>query len=150
MSMTSMKGTILMSEIRQRVSEVLSLPGDWFPSKYTPDVFPDSANNQALHKVFAIQLGGIQLSDARRRAGDPIDCQTTMEVKFVHKLRADNLLADYDAALDAGQVLLRRILTVSQTDCQFILESFSQIEANPEQTQVTGAINFTVKFTTNI
>lgn len=112
-----------VSAIRQRLAAHLAagLTG-WRESKYSADFFGVDGKNPGplAFAVGAPGTGSYQgPGQDRQRLTEGTLTSTILVVKSSHRLRDDSHLADYDAALDAEQLLVARAMTMDQTDLEF-------------------------------
>lgn len=64
------------------------------------------------HLSFAVDIGTTTVAAHRQRLSTGAVAETSVTVRWLHRLRADAQIGDYDDALDAGEALTAAVLAV--------------------------------------
>lgn len=102
--------TVSPSEIRQAVASTLATLSGWRESRWPFELIgydPD----QYVHRSFAVGLPSSAEVRRTDRQKSSVLVTTDLAVRFLYRLRGDNLRNDYDSALDAEILLTKQIMT---------------------------------------
>jgi len=141
-------------QIRQRVAETLGTmlaPLGFVEAAYVGLRLPENATLAGHHQFAVILLGSEFLAGRQSRAQDPgrgAYCQTTVEVRWIARLRPDNEVADYDAALDSELAILDALRSLEQDQYLTLrLESVQSRDNPPGLALFAGTIRATCHHT---
>ena len=133
-----------ISSIRQRmqaqVTTSLGAQG-WKPSRYVPELFGRDTD-MINPKAFSIGIGRTDISGDRQRISEGTMVYTELVVKFAWRLRADNQVADFDAALDAEEDLMVACMSASLIDLHIRLEGIPARQVSPDGDWFLGELTF--------
>ena len=136
--------TLATSDIRRRVADAIrALPG-WTESRWTYDLFPLDTSSLA-HHAYAV---GVPSStpvdrDRQRRAGALM--VTSVAVRWLHRVRADRQVADYDDALDAELDLMAAIMALDGVpDLSVRIDSIPSRAITGDGTYLQGDVSLQV------
>lgn len=139
------------SALRARIATAINtdLAADgWTESRYAYPLFPGQDSRLIVHLGYAVGLiSTTPVRPDRQAQSFGAVVQTTVGVRFAHRLRADAMVADYDAALDAEGDLLISVMGSSQTDGQVVLQGVTTRDVVADGTLYLGEIRFTVLHT---
>lgn len=117
--------------VRQAIATSLAaLPG-WTQSRWVLDEF-GADTDHTLHHTFVVRIGDTTAHqpEGRQRASEGLwSVESPVLVLWAHRLRGDSQVADYDAALDAEQLLVKAIKAVA--GLHILIEQMSR-RAGPE------------------
>lgn len=123
-----------VATVRQRCATALEAVTGWTQSTYLGDLW-STANMLGLspHKRFAVSAPSTQTlgrretqKPLRNRPGGSM-VRTRVSVRWMWRVRSDAQVADYDAALDAEQILITAAVTdVAGSDVRYILTDISR------------------------
>jgi hypothetical protein len=109
-------GPVSRAEVRQRIAAAITgaLGATWRESAYAYDVL--GADGQSVaHLSFAVGVGrSVPTRLDRQRPDVGSMAATPVFVRFLHRVRGDAQVKDYDAALDAGEQLRTAVLAVDR------------------------------------
>lgn len=129
------------SSIRALVIAAVDALSGWTPSRFAPELFLRDTDNLS-HHAFAVGVTGTSPSSKDRQSlTDGMLVESTVEVRWAHRLRGDAQSADYDAALDAEQAMVAAVVGISS---RHILVQRLTREARAEG-WVTGVATFLVQ-----
>ena len=101
--------------LRQAVqAQLVSDLTGWKRSIYPFDLFP-AAGRPTEHKAFAVGLADTvpSVGTDRQRPNYGTPCMTTVQIAYTLRLRADNLVSDYDTALTTEQDIVQSVFSTS-------------------------------------
>ena len=133
-----------VSTIRQRmqaqISTSLGAQG-WRPSRFVPQLFGRDTD-MINPKVFSVGVERTDTSGDRQRISEGTMVYTGLVVKFAWRLRADNQIADFDAALDAEEDLMVACMSASLIDLHIRLEGIPSRTVSPDGDWFLGELTF--------
>lgn len=134
------------SAIRQRIAAQIStsLGGDgWNESRYVHDLF-GSDTDHIGPKAYSVGIRSSELvGNQRLRPADGAHVATEVEVVFSWRIRGDAQKADYDAALDAENDLVKAVLATDRTDLSsLILDGIPARQVDDTGTWFIGTLRF--------
>ena len=104
-----------VSAVRSTISGVIEALDGWMVSRWTPDLF-GSDTDTVLHHAFAIGIAdtAVHQPEGRQRPSEGLrQVESTVVVFWAHRIRGDNQVADYDAALDAEQDVVKAVKSIA-------------------------------------
>ena len=135
-------GYLSAVELRQAVQAqlVTDLTG-YKRSIYPFDLFP-AAGRPFEHKAFAVGLGDTvpYVGTDRQRPNYGTPAQTSVIVAYTYRLRADNLVADYDTALTAEQTIIQSVFNTSNSSIMALTFLRSSRTVDSEGTLYRGSV----------
>lgn len=99
------------SEVRTAVTNAIDALSGWTPSRYAPEAFGSDAD-QLMHHSFSVAVTDTTPIQQRQRVPEGLMMQSTVEVRWAHRLRGDAQSADYNAALDAEATMAGAVMAV--------------------------------------
>lgn len=110
-----------LSSIRKAIATKIETISGFKESKHTPDFFGRTANTVA-HKAFSISVASSVAMEERQRRAVGVYLSTPMQVLFSFRLRPlDTYPTDYDASLDAEELVINKVLEAYSTDNEFTI-----------------------------
>ena len=137
-------GALTVATVRQRVATALEAVSGWTESRFAPPIFGrDSA--QLVHHAFTVDPATTSPLDAdrRQRVADGVEAVTGLTVRFAHRLRGDNQVADFDAALAAEHTVIKTALAISRSDLHIIFAAVERRAVSDAGDLFLGAVRFT-------
>jgi len=108
-----------LSSIRRGIASKIEEISGFKESTHTPDFFGRTQNTVA-HKAFSISVASSNAMEERQRRAVGVYLSTPMQVIFSYRLRPlDIYPTDYDAALDAEEQVINKVLETYPTDNNF-------------------------------
>ena len=111
---------LTVAELRQRVAatvEALAAPSAWTQARVPYDSFPVLAGPGTPMTVLSFAVGIpetiMESAIESRRAGGSGAARSTVAVRWLYKLRADNAVLAYDEALAAEALMVAAVLATS-------------------------------------
>ncbi len=110
-----------LSSIRKAIATKIETISGFKESKHTPDFFGRTENTVA-HKAFSISVASSVAMEERQRRAVGVYLSTPMQVLFSFRLRPlDIYPTDYDASLDAEELVINKVLEAYSTDNEFTI-----------------------------
>lgn len=131
-----------VSAVRQRIAAAVeALPG-WTQSRYAHPLFGSDTKNLAPHS-FAVGVAESVLHEADGRQVTAEGClwETAVDVAFLHNLRLDAQVQDWDAMLDAEAALIVAVVGISRRDLH-ILQAGASREVLGDGTYALSTVRF--------
>lgn len=100
------------STLRAAVTTAVDALTGWSVSRFAPELFGRDTD-QLSHHSFAVAVSVSEPRDGRQSLSDGLLSVSTVDVHWAHRLRADAQSADYSAALDAEQDLVKAVVGVN-------------------------------------
>jgi len=125
---------VSVATVRQRCATALEAVSGWTQSTYLGDLW-STANMLGLspHKRFAVSAPSTQTLGRRETQKTPRNrpggsmVRTRVSVRWMWRVRSDAQVADYDAALDAEQILITAAVTdVAGSDVRYVLTDITR------------------------
>ena len=111
---------LTVAAVRQRVASAVDAIAEWTPSRWLWDVLPMAEPSTYAHLAFAVGVAETTIapieSSRVSRGSDGAMVTTTVIVRWLYRVRADNAVADYDSMLASEQTLLVALCGVAGTD----------------------------------
>lgn len=135
---------LAVSAVRQRIAAALAAIEGWRESNLAPGLFPGQEPRALQHLAFAVAVPeSPALRDRQKPAlGAPVE--TAVEVVFLHRLRGDAQVSDFDAFLDAEQTALEAVIGIARTDLVLGFEGASR-EILADGTLAQATLRFNVQ-----
>lgn len=131
-----------VAEIRGLVTAAIAALDGWAVSRFAPEYFGRDAD-QLMHHAFAVGAPATEPRDPRQGLTEGMLCTTTVEVQWAHRLRGDAQSADYDAALNAEQDLVKAVVGVSSQHVLVVrLTRSAKLEGWVIGTSTFGVLHF--------
>lgn len=138
---------VSVATARQRCATALAAVSGWSESTYLGDLW-STANMLGLspHQRFAVSAPSTQPAGRRETQKTPRNrpggsmVSTRLAVRWMWRVRSDAQVADYDAALDAEQILITAATTTAAgSDVRYVLASIQRnLRADGEAAFVDG------------
>jgi len=135
---------LTVAAVRQRVAAALEAESGWTESRFAPPLFGLDVD-QLLHHSFSVAARSSEplAADRRQRLSRGVDTETTLVVRFAHRLRGDNQVADYDAALGAEHTIIKTVMGVSRANLHVLFAAVDDRGVSDNGEQFLGAVRFT-------
>lgn len=131
------------SAIRQSLAVTLAALADWHESRWPYELIAMDPD-QYVHKSFAVGVPQTTIEQRdRQRPTIGALATTQAHIRFLYRLRADNLRGDYDLALDAEQTLVAALKANPPTHTHLVLRSCSRT-VQEEAGFFVGGLSFDV------
>lgn len=101
-----------VSTVRAAVTAAIDALDGWSVSKFIPELFGRDTDHVA-HHAFAVAVVSTEPRDGRQSLTDGCLVVSSVEVYWAHRLRGDNQVADYSAACDAEQDMVKAVVGIS-------------------------------------
>jgi hypothetical protein len=101
-----------IATIRALVVAAIRTLSGWTQSRFAPELFGRDTDS-LLHHSFAVGVPTTEVRDGRQGLSEGALVYSTIEVQWAHRLRADAQNGDYDAATDAEQDLVKKVVAIS-------------------------------------
>ena len=100
------------SQVRKRIADHVASSLGWVESAYSYDQFPGRESFDLIDKGYAVGLARTipDTDDSRQRRGRPLHVFTEVRVRFSANVRPEEMVGDYDRALDLEHVLTQGVL----------------------------------------
>jgi hypothetical protein len=137
-------GALAVATVRQRVATALAALSGWTESRFAPPAFGrDTA--QLVHHTFSVAPVTTAPLDAdrRQRVAAGVEAVTPFTVRFAHRLRGDNQVVDFDAALAAEHAVVKAVLSISRIDLHVLFDAVEQRAVSDAGDLFLGAVRFT-------
>ena len=110
-----------LSSIRKQIATKVAAITGFKESNHTPDYFGRTENTIA-NKAFAVGVASSVAMEERQRRAVGVYLSTPMQVIFSHRLRPlDIYPTDYDASLDAEELVINKVLEAYASDNEFTI-----------------------------
>ena len=126
-----------VATLRQAVIAAVSLLDGWTLSKFAPELFGRDTD-QLSHHSFTVGIPSTEPRDAEQSLAWEMLSASTVEVQWAHRLRGDAQSADYDAACDAEQDVVKAVIGISSQ--HFLVTRL--VRAAKAEGWVTGTATF--------
>lgn len=138
MSVLSVSG--VRKRVQDRITTVLSGQG-WRHSRYVPDLFGQDTD-QIAPRSFAVGVSSSTPVGDRQRLPVGTVVRTQLVVRFAWRLRADNQLSDYDAALDAEEDVLAAVMSTDLNNLHIELDTIPSRTVSTDGDFFLGELQF--------
>ena len=131
------------TQLRQRIQTAVATIAGLRVSAFAPELFGDDAAREMAGR-FAVGLGVTEPApqDRQLRTAEGVYVQTPVIVRLAHKLRADAQVADLDAASNAADTAIVKVMAPGNlASCQIYF-----VRANQELTPQAECILSTLEF----
>jgi len=137
-----------LSSIRKAIAAKIETLSGFKESKHTPDFFGRTENTVA-HKAFSISVASSAAMEERQRRAVGVYLSTPMQVLFSFRLRPlDIYPTDYDASLDAEELVINKVLEAYSTDNQFTIRyTASERTVTDSQEYILITLSFNILHT---
>ena len=132
-----------LSTLRKGIAaKILELSG-FSQSTHTPDYFGRTQDTTA-HKSFVVSMANSTAMPERQRRAVGVYLNTPLQVQFAYSLRPlDVYPIDYDAALDAEESVIHKVLEAYSTNNQFTLRYLGSLrEVTDSQEYIIVTLDF--------
>ena len=137
-----------LSSIRKAIATKIETLSGFKESKHTPDFFGRTENTVA-HKAFSISVASSTAMEERQRRAVGVYISTPMQVIFSYRLRPlDIYPTDYDASLDAEELVINKVLEAYATDNEFTIRyTASERSVTDSQEYILITLSFNILHT---
>lgn len=105
-----------VATLRGRVITAIDALTGWTPSRYVPELFGADVN-QLMHHAFAVSVPDSTPVEQRQRVAEGLLVESTVEVRWAHRLRGDAQSTDYDGMADAEAPMVAAVLGITAQRC---------------------------------
>ena len=133
------------SEIRQRIAAAIRTLDGWTESRWVYDLYPLETSSLA-HRSYAVGVSSSTPVDRdRQRRAVGVLMSSSVSVRWLHRVRADRQVADYDDALDSELALMAAIAKIdNDPDLSLRLDSIPSRSIVGDGTYLLGELSFIV------
>ncbi len=133
------------TQLRQRIQTAVATIAGLRVSAFAPELFGDDAAREMAGR-FAVGLGVTEPApqDRQLRTAEGVYVQTPVIVRLAHKLRADAQVADLDAASNAADTAIVKVMAPGNlASCQIYFVRANQ-ELTPQAEFILSTLEFLV------
>jgi len=104
------------STIHSRIAATVEAVATWRESRWAGGVFGSDPQPE-MHHSFAVEVTATDIdnSNQRQRLSEPAVCESTVEVRWAHRLKVGDQVGDYRDALDAEADVYKAIMAASKS-----------------------------------
>lgn len=102
-----------VATIRDLIISAVDAINGWTPSRFAPDFFGKDTDNLSHHSFSVAVTSTEPLPAQTQSLVHATNVFSMVEVQWAHRLRGDAQSADYDAACDAEQALVKACVGIS-------------------------------------